>query len=873
MNKKTILFCASLSLALLASVRPASSQQTLFSAEGFLEVVIVEGSPNDRRASLEYALLAGTTRYSLILSSEAQEHRLISGLRVRVRGTLRGREIQVQEGESGFEILKAAPSSSGFTALNHAGGESPVAAQALGEQRTAVILVNFSNDQRTPADRNLIRAMTFGNPDSVNAYYRESSYGKTWLAGDVFGWYTLPISSNTCNTGAERQSILDKTVAIADPDVDFSRYSRIVIAYPSQSRCRAPGSGTVGMGRYIRAEGGLQTVSIAWINTLAPGNYEAVLSHELGHNMGLYHANGFFCKDAQGAPTAISDNCESREYEDPLDIMGYHWNRRHTNASHKEVLGWLPAANIRTALTNANYSLLSLESNGKGIQAIRIPKDKDAQGNVLSWYYLEYRQNVGFDRDRAASPSAKGVAIRIGPSAWSKGHSQLIDTVPDGRFQDAVLSAGRTFRDPKAGVVVTTIYSSDDSPGANLYISVSPAISAVAATEITPTSAVITWTTDVPSDSRVTCDLPWLPKSAYSPALVTSHRVALTGLASGIYYRCQVRSQTAWGANNTIYTPIFGTFKAPPPMVKITSPANGSTVRGLVTINAEAAANGPAISGVIFSDYPNQRMSLKTITSSPYSYAWNTAEAPNGAHTLTATVLTTDGRSAQHSVQVIVSNNHLLAPGTPVLSAKTCGQIEASWLPSPGDPSGYRIDIALDPNFAQFPFKSYRDGNVGNVTRYTIGALGFAVTYYVRLRAYDSVGNLSAYSPSAGIQTLPMSSSCGFVGKSTGDGNPGSAPEIAELYAYPNPARAGQRPTFHADLGGSADNVELRVYNLAGESVAELRMLPSLKNGRLSYESPWEASGIPSGVYYFVARAHQGGQASAPKSGKVALIK
>jgi hypothetical protein len=70
-----------------------------------------------------------------------------------------------------------------------------------------------------------------------------------------------------------------------------------------------------------------------------------------------------------------------------------------------------------------------------------------------------------------------------------------------------------------------------------------------------------------------------------------------------------------------------------PPTVAITAPTAGSNVFGLVSVVAEASDN-VGIAGVQFR-LDGQPLGAE-VTQSPYSVAWNTASASQGAHTLTA---------------------------------------------------------------------------------------------------------------------------------------------------------------------------------------------------------------------------------------------
>jgi len=70
-----------------------------------------------------------------------------------------------------------------------------------------------------------------------------------------------------------------------------------------------------------------------------------------------------------------------------------------------------------------------------------------------------------------------------------------------------------------------------------------PAISAVASTDITTSSATITWTTNEPSDSVVNYGKTTpLGSTAKDMTMVTSHSVKLTGLATGTTYYYEVAS-------------------------------------------------------------------------------------------------------------------------------------------------------------------------------------------------------------------------------------------------------------------------------------------------------------------------------------------
>ncbi len=92
-----------------------------------------------------------------------------------------------------------------------------------------------------------------------------------------------------------------------------------------------------------------------------------------------------------------------------------------------------------------------------------------------------------------------------------------------------------------------------------------------------------------------------------------------------------------------------------PPTVSMTSPTNGSTVSGTVTVSA-AASDNVAVVGVQFK--LNGLNLGAELTTAPYVMTWDTTTAPNGAQTLTAIARDAAGnRTTSAPVTVTVSNS------------------------------------------------------------------------------------------------------------------------------------------------------------------------------------------------------------------------
>ena len=116
---------------------------------------------------------------------------------------------------------------------------------------------------------------------------------------------------------------------------------------------------------------------------------------------------------------------------------------------------------------------------------------------------------------------------------------------------------------------------------------------------------------------------------------VTTYTV--TGLNSGTYYfgvTAYYTSGSETGFSNEVSTTVTSvTPDSTPPTITLTSPSNGSSSSGTVTVSANASDN-IGVAGVQFI-VDGVNLGSEDI-SAPYSVSWNTATVPNGAHTLTA---------------------------------------------------------------------------------------------------------------------------------------------------------------------------------------------------------------------------------------------
>ncbi len=149
-----------------------------------------------------------------------------------------------------------------------------------------------------------------------------------------------------------------------------------------------------------------------------------------------------------------------------------------------------------------------------------------------------------------------------------------------------------------------TAYSSVEETGYSNEISVvippadtaSPSILGVATTAVTFSTATINWTTDEPADTQVEYGLStgYGSVTATDPALLTTHAVALSGLAAGTTYHYRVKSGDAAGNLSGSGDFTFATSAAPdtkPPVLTSIRSVSVSNNSATITWSSDEPAD------------------------------------------------------------------------------------------------------------------------------------------------------------------------------------------------------------------------------------------------------------------------------------------
>lgn len=313
----------------------------------------------------------------------------------------------------------------------------------LGTKRAAVILVQFEGVSYSPyrLSAEEVRSLVFTGERSVSAFMDEASGGKLGMKGDVLGPYKVRLDEHERNC---HDAILasERVNRIARANgVDLEEYTNVIYLMPDATHCKH-GWGTIG-----EVEGLGET----WlVGSAAREGW--MIAHELGHNLGLSHANAYACPGNE-MPERYDDSCGKIAYGDPYDIMGRSQGFRLFNNIFRIRLGWLEPSQVSEATGSGIWTLDATNPRAIGVQAIRVPRVVEGAGD--DYYYLEYRQPSGlFDTFAPGATVTQGITIRLGNDG--KGISNIIDA--NGYEQrDLVVRAGEVFSDTPAGIVIAPI--------------------------------------------------------------------------------------------------------------------------------------------------------------------------------------------------------------------------------------------------------------------------------------------------------------------------------------------------------------------------------------------------------------------------------
>jgi hypothetical protein len=219
--------------------------------------------------------------------------------------------------------------------------------------------------------------------------------------------------------------------------------------------------------------GTLGALDAPWNAIFVSDTSQSLYAHELGHNLGLAHANALRCDGLQDGlwdGSTFGSECARWRYEDMLDVMGYSgetYGEGNLNAPHLDDLGLDPTA-IQTVTGPTTVTIPPLSSTTAPGRGLKVTDSTGAD------YFVEYRTATGRDAIAAINPyhPTLGVLLyREDPAAYRRHGSYHLDATPGRRDDydyDRALRPGLTFTSASGSLTITTI--SQDAGGAVVQI-------------------------------------------------------------------------------------------------------------------------------------------------------------------------------------------------------------------------------------------------------------------------------------------------------------------------------------------------------------------------------------------------------------------
>ena len=332
-----------------------------------------------------------------------------------------GSHVTVLEDNFRTYIQASGPGGGGFFYDNFPGTVS----RAIGNLRCLYIRATYPDQQISP----ITEERAYADMRDNARFYLENSYGKLTQTTTVTSLVTLPHTLDWYKTQLDGQNGLslvhtDSQAAALALGYDANQFDCIIVR--------------INDGPLLAGSswGGGNRVWLTWDGM-------DVINHEVGHSLGLNHAN--FWNSLDGTPYGYGENAE---YGNHFDVMGNGFGfSAHYNTVSKRFLGWLPENAIHYAKSNGTYRVYAYDQptleQGKRY-GLHVAKDSVRQ------YNLEYHPARGGRLVDSA------VAIYSGTGS-NAGH--LLDTTqgsPDGK-NDGGIAVGRTYSDLEADIHFTVL--------------------------------------------------------------------------------------------------------------------------------------------------------------------------------------------------------------------------------------------------------------------------------------------------------------------------------------------------------------------------------------------------------------------------------
>ncbi len=420
--------------------------------------------------------------------------------------------------------------------IRRVGQAARIQPRVTGAQPWITVMCKFSDVVAEPQNYAYFNGMYESTYPGFNHYWQEQSYNLINIDGSGVagtGWFTLPSPRSTyIVNGSLNFSLISQDCAgAADGAVDFNNYVGINMMFNADLDGSAWGGSTT-----ITVDGRTGSWKSTW---MPPWGYSdvSVLAHEMGHGFGLPHSSGQYGATYDNAWDVMSDpmwNCWASS------SATYGCLGQHTNAYHKDKLGWIPSNQKYNAYGSAtividdlamasttNYRMAQIAINKRGTR----------------FYTIEVRKLTGYD------VKLPGYAVVIHQVDTTRSRpAQVIDSDGNGNTGDAgaMWTAGETFSDAAIGLTVSV--GAQTANGYSVTISI-------------PIPTATLSPTIIPIETNAGRFVGW-GQSSFGQITAPNTNADIVDISAGAYHTLVLRSNgrvSSWGYNGEGQTSVPAT--------------------------------------------------------------------------------------------------------------------------------------------------------------------------------------------------------------------------------------------------------------------------------------------------------------------------
>jgi hypothetical protein len=239
---------------------------------------------------------------------------------------------------------------------------------------------------------------------------------------------------------------------------------------------------------------------------------DRVVSHELGHLLGLDHSDALDCDDVTMKENMFE--CEALDAGNLFDAMGNNFYSFHFSASQKRSLGWIPESDVLAITESGDYTLRPLE----GAEGSRLAEIYTMIGTtaVKTPYMLEYRAPKLFDASLLHfSPKGLSLLYSYGSTTYILDANPTTQEFGDD-MKDWTIGKNRNFTDPKYGLSIGGIQMQLDGsiafrvdllvPSCEEPVLLAPTVSTIRPVNSSNVQKGPSWTSDSPDSAVIVLD-------------------------------------------------------------------------------------------------------------------------------------------------------------------------------------------------------------------------------------------------------------------------------------------------------------------------------------------------------------------------------